>query len=61
MFKPHVQVTMWCLLPGIFGMVGRNSTKERRGQPKGLLAHTIDNNNPMMEYHLLNLDEADNR
>ena len=46
MFRPHLQATMWCLLPGIFGLVAPNSTKERRGQPEGLLAHTIDNNNP---------------
>ena len=46
MFRPCLQATIWCLLPGIFGLVAPNLTKERRGQPKGLLAHTIDNNNP---------------
>ena len=46
MFKPHLQASLWCCLPGIFGLVALNSTEEHRGQPKGLLAHTIDNNNP---------------
>ena len=46
MFRPHLQATMWCLLPGIFGLVAPNLTEECHGQPEGLLAHTIDNNNP---------------
>ena len=46
MFRPHLQTSLWCLLPGIFGLVAPNSTEECRGQPEGLLAHTIDNNNP---------------
>ena len=46
MFRPHLQATIWCLLPGIFGLVAPNLTEERRGQPEGLLAHTIDYNNP---------------
>ena len=46
MFRPHLQASLWCLLPRIFGLVAPNSTEECRGQPKGLLAHTIDNNNP---------------
>ena len=43
--RSHV-ATMWCLLPGIFGLVASNSTEERCSQPEGLLAHTIGNNNP---------------
>ena len=46
MFRPCLQASLWCLLPGIFGLVAPNSTEEHRGQPEGLLAHTIDNNNP---------------
>ena len=46
MFRPCLQASLWCLLPGIFGLVALNSTEEHRGQPEGLLAHTIDNNNP---------------
>ena len=46
MFRPWLQTSMWCLPPRIFGLVAPNSTEEHRGQPKGLLAHTIDNNNP---------------
>ena len=46
MFRPHLQASLWCFLPGIFGLVAPNSTEECRSQPKGLLAHTIDNNNP---------------
>ena len=46
MFRPHLQASLWCFLPGIFGLVAPNSTKEHRGQSEGLLAHTIDNNNP---------------
>ena len=46
MFRPHLQAFLWCFLPGILGLVTPNSTEECRGQPKGLLAHTIDNNNP---------------
>ena len=30
----------------LFGLVTPNLTEERCGQPEGLLAHTIDNNNP---------------
>ena len=45
MLRPHLQASLWCLLPGIFGLVAPNSTKECCGQPEGLLAHTIDNNN----------------
>ena len=46
MFRPCLQASLWCLLPRIFGLVALNSTKECHGQPEGLLAHTIDNNNP---------------
>ena len=45
MFRPCLQASLWCLLPGIFGLVAPNLPEERRGQPEGLLAHTIDNNN----------------
>ena len=46
MFRPRLQASMWCLLPGIFGLISSNLTEECRSQPKGLLTHTIDNNNP---------------
>ena len=46
MFRPHLQAIVWSLLPRIFGLVTPNSTEECCGQPEGLLAHTIDNNNP---------------
>ena len=46
MFRPCLQAFLWCFLPGIFGLLTPNSTEERHGQPEGLLAHTIDNNNP---------------
>ena len=46
MFRPRLQASLWCFLPGIFGLVALNSTEEHCGQPEGLLAHTIDNNNP---------------
>ena len=46
MFKPCLQASLWCLLPGIFGLVVPNLTEECRGQPEGLLTHTIDNSNP---------------
>ena len=49
MFRPHLQASLWCLLPRIFGLVAPNSTEEHCGQPEGLLAHTIDNNNPCKE------------
>ena len=48
MFRPRLQASLWCLLPGTFGLVAPNSTEECLSQPEGLLAHTIDNNNP---YH----------
>ena len=46
MSRPHLQASLWCLLPGIFGLIFPNSTEERHGQPEGLLTHTIDSNNP---------------
>ena len=46
MFRPSLQAFQWCFLPRILGLVTPNLTEERRGQPEGLLAHTIDNNNP---------------
>ena len=46
MFRSCLQATMWCLLPGIFGLISPNMTKECRSQPEGLLTHTINNNNP---------------
>ena len=46
MFRPHLQASLWYLLPRIFSLVAPNSTEEHRSQPEGLLAHTIDNNNP---------------
>ena len=41
-----LQASLWCLLPGIFGLVALKLTEECHSQPEGLLAHTIDNNNP---------------
>ena len=46
MFRPFLHAFLWCFLPGILGLVTPNLTEERCGQPEGLLAHTIDNNNP---------------
>ena len=46
MFRLHLQAFLLCFLPGIFGLVNPKVTEERCSQPKGLLAHTIDNNNP---------------